>query len=346
MTDLAPPPPDPGSAWDLDVGAVGPAGSGPSVAALGASELRPVGISPGTAGPEPGGGDRTARPGELAGGPVGLPAVATPPSAPSPLPPAAMARLSATARPGAARLFTSNLTVNEFALVQECGFTPVGMVVGTAMYHVGLEPGSWPRSAELGELSQALYTGRALAVARLEAEADALGADGIVGIRLHLHRHEGADDVVEFVATGTAVASVTGGSWRTPLGRPFTSELSGQEFWMLVRTGHMPIALVFGVCVYHVDHAALRDNLLASGRHSELPAYTQALFDARELALARLQQEATDVSADGIVGVRVETATHTWGAQATEFLATGTAVRAFPLDVTLPSATLVMPVVP
>jgi len=265
---------------------------------------------------------------------------------PAPLPPAAMTRLASTSRPDGTALFTSDLSVNEFALVKECGFTPVGLVMGTSMYHVGIQIQRWNQSQELSVLTQAMYSARELAMARMEAEADALGADGIVGVRLEMLSHAGAGDVMEFLAVGTAVKSATGGGWRTPKGRPFTSELSGQDFWTLVRTGHMPVAMVLGCCVYHVAHQSMRQALSNVGQNVELPQYTQALYDARELAMTRMQAEATDVRADGVVGARVVSSSHVWGEHAVEFLAIGTAVRAFPLETPLPSPTMVLPVVP
>ena len=36
----------------------------------------------------------------------------------------------------AKKLFTSDLSVNEFVLVREAGFEPVGMVMGTSIYQV------------------------------------------------------------------------------------------------------------------------------------------------------------------------------------------------------------------
>ena len=39
-------------------------------------------------------------------------------------------------------------------------------------------------------LTQAMYHARELAMTRMEEEADALGADGIVGVRLEVGRHE------------------------------------------------------------------------------------------------------------------------------------------------------------
>src|SRR6476659_5145915 len=98
----------------------------------------------------------------------------------------AMARL-AELRPGApGSLFTSDLSVNEFLLVREAGFRPLGLVLGSSIYHVGLQLGRWGKNQELTTLSTAMYDARDLAMTRMEAEARALGADGIVGVRLDI----------------------------------------------------------------------------------------------------------------------------------------------------------------
>ena len=36
-------------------------------------------------------------------------------------------------------LFTSDLSVNEFLLVKEAGFEPLGFVVGSCIYHIGFQ---------------------------------------------------------------------------------------------------------------------------------------------------------------------------------------------------------------
>ena len=36
-------------------------------------------------------------------------------------------------------LFTSDLTVNEYLCVEKAGFEPVGLVVGSSIYHVGYQ---------------------------------------------------------------------------------------------------------------------------------------------------------------------------------------------------------------
>ena len=82
----------------------------------------------------------------------------------------AIARL-AELRPGhAGSIFTSDLSVNEFLLVREAGFRPLGLVLGTSIYHVGLQIGRWGKNQELDVLSQAMYHARELAMTRMEAE--------------------------------------------------------------------------------------------------------------------------------------------------------------------------------
>src|SRR6202012_4562439 len=96
----------------------------------------------------------------------------------------AMRRL-AELQPGrAGSIFTSDLSVNEFLLVREAGFRPLGPGLGRSISHLGLQVGRWGRNQELDVLSQAMYHARELAMTRMEAEADALRADGIVGGRL------------------------------------------------------------------------------------------------------------------------------------------------------------------
>src|SRR4029077_18056475 len=150
--------------------------------------------------------------------------------------------------------FTSDLSVNEFLLVKQAGFDPLGLVIGSSIYHIGYQQSNWKQSMEMAVLSHAVYEARELAMTRMEEEADQLGADGIVGVRLDIGRYEWGEHLAEFIAIGTAVKHHEGELHRAPNGRPFTSDLSGQDFWTLLASGHRPVGLVMGSCVYHVAH--------------------------------------------------------------------------------------------
>jgi uncharacterized protein YbjQ (UPF0145 family) len=225
-----------------------------------------------------------------------------------------------------AGLFTSDLSVNEFLLVRQAGFQPLGLVIGSSIYHIGIQLASYRQNQELTVLSQAMYEARELAMTRMEEEAEQLGADGVVGVRLDIGRYEWGENMAEFIAVGTAVKHRDGVLHRAPSGRPFTSDLTGQEFWTLLQTGHRPVGMVMGSCVYHVAHQSWRQSMKNTGQNVELPNFTQALYDARELAMERMQAEALEAKAEGIVGVDIHERSHGWGSHVIEFFAIGTAI--------------------
>src|SRR3982751_4688779 len=86
--------------------------------------------------------------------------------------------------------FTSDLSVNEFLLVREAGFEPLGLVMGSSIYHIGLQFAKLFRNQEMQVLTHAMYHARELAMTRMEEEADLLAADGIVGVRLEVNHQE------------------------------------------------------------------------------------------------------------------------------------------------------------
>jgi uncharacterized protein YbjQ (UPF0145 family) len=239
-------------------------------------------------------------------------------------------------------LFTSDLSVNEFLLVKEAGFHPLGFVMGSSIYHTGIQTRSWSKSQELAKLTSAMYDARELAMNRMEEEATELGADGVVGVRLDVNYYEWGKDIAEFIAMGTAVKAEDGRSYRNNQGKPFTSDLSGQDFWTLMQTGYVPLALVMGTCVYHIAHRGMFKALGTVGQNVELPNFTQALYEARELAMTRMQDEASTLAAGGIVGVRLEEKSHMWGSHTIEFLSIGTAVAPGAGGLTLPKPTTII----
>ena len=260
------------------------------------------------------------------------------------IPEHARARLSAMRQTtGNKGLFTSDLSVNEFLLVKEAGFDPVGLVVGSSIYHIGWQQPALTASMELETLTQAMYHARDLAMTRMEEEADALGADGIVGVRLEVGRQEWGEHLAEFIAIGTAIKSRDGQSHRAPNGRPFTSDLNGQDFWTLIKAGYRPVSFVMGNCVYHVGYQGIKQWFKQIGQNCEMPTYTQAIYDARELALSRMQAEAEALQADGIVGGQITERSHGWGSHIIEYFAVGTSIIATRPDHTIPAPSLVLP---
>jgi len=77
-------------------------------------------------------------------------------------------RTAQTAGADQAGVFTSDLSVSEYVLLGEAGFEPLGFVVGSSIYHVGLQVGRWSQNQELQMVTQAMYNARELAMARMQ----------------------------------------------------------------------------------------------------------------------------------------------------------------------------------
>jgi uncharacterized protein YbjQ (UPF0145 family) len=259
------------------------------------------------------------------------------------IPESGRARIERMKQDVARGFFTSDLSINEFLMVKQAGFEPLGMVLGSSIYHIGFQQANWSRNQEMAVLTQAMYHARELAMTRMEEEADQLGADGIVGVRLDIGRYEWGAEMAEFIAVGTAVKHKGGELHRAPNGRPFTSDLTGQEFSTLLRSGYRPVGMVMGNCVYHVAHQGMRAAWKQIGRNQEMTTYTQALYEARELAMGRMQTEAEELQANGIVGTRIVQKSHGWGSHVIEFFAIGNGVIPISDDHEIEKPAMVLP---
>ena len=226
------------------------------------------------------------------------------------IPPKAQARL-AELRQGDRTLFTSDLSVSEFALIARAGLRPVSQVMGSSVYHVGWQnmPGSYfgvGRGAyELTMLSDAWNQARALALSRLPQEAVHAGADAVVGVRIRWGAHDFAPSSVEMVAVGTAVRTTA----QQPSPSPILTDLSGQELYQLLSAGYRPVGVVGATTVFYVVPQWATQNLTTGwgswSANAELPDFTQALYTARETAFGHLNEQASRLGAHGIVGVSI-----------------------------------------
>ncbi len=215
-------------------------------------------------------------------------------------------------------IFTSDLSVNELALIRQAGYSPLGQVMGSSVYHVGWQnmPYSyWSNyggaSSELTVLTEAFYHARHLAIGRLQQEAALLGATGVVGVRLERKEYEWGMGMLEFAAIGTAIRE-TDLTAESVSAAPFVSDLSGEEFWMLRQAGFRPVGFVVGNCTYYCVPTWATQNATTGGffggswQNQELTDYTQSLYSARSLAMGRMEQEAKSVGAVGVVGADVK----------------------------------------
>lgn len=223
---------------------------------------------------------------------------------------------------------SSDLTVDEAIVVEQAGYEPRGLVTGTCVFTPYMF-GSWApmsQSTELTAMSGALHEARTIAMRRMQNQAARVGGVGVVGVRLSVETRSRG---FRFTAIGTAISprSMSARTASSP-GRDsiFTSDLSGKEFALLTASGYRILGLVMGVCVYHVARQSASTWLKNQTQNTELVLITSALYDSRELAMGRMQDEALGLGAHGVVGVTVQERSHGWGSHVIEFLAIGTAV--------------------
>ena len=108
--------------------------------------------------------------------------------------------------------FASDLSAQEFWLIEDRGYTPVGLVLGNSVFSMGVSGGLATAfrglvRGELKEYTQLMYDARKLAITRMRREAAALGADGIVGVKIGINHH---GDIMEVTAIGTAIKQKEG----------------------------------------------------------------------------------------------------------------------------------------
>jgi len=248
-------------------------------------------------------------------------------------------------------LFTSDLSVKEFSLVRNQGYTALSQVMGSSIYQVGWQftrTFSWNTTAyELTNVSNAHQHAAQLALGRLEQEAALLRAHGVIGVRLNTRDYEWGQNLLEYTAIGTAIRLEN-----TPLPpRPFLSDLSGQEFWTLLQAGYYPDGVVTGFCSYYVSLGSQATRQLNSWfgggwTNQEIVPFSQGLYTARSLAMDRLLNMSRRLNAIGVVGMHIHSNRRLIEQESNEtkymdfsvqFSAVGTAINALRKDHVIPA---------
>jgi uncharacterized protein YbjQ (UPF0145 family) len=243
-------------------------------------------------------------------------------------------------------MFTSGLSVKEFALLDRMGPRPLAQVMGASVVRTGWQylpaldpsPAVLPRGGrfgaygpsssgyalntgftepsprqvssykwhatvvcELDTLTDAWNLARRRALDRLTEEALQVGADAVVGVRLHRGDHELGHGTIEYVVTGTAirVPGADGSSW------PILTDVSVQDYWRLRSRGHEPVGLLATTAVVFASPpTAIRIRRTRQvTRNQELEELSRGFQAARDTARAKLLGQVSDAHAAGVVGV-------------------------------------------
>ena len=147
-------------------------------------------------------------------------------------------------------LFSTSGDGQELYCLLDAGYSPRQFVFGNVAYSTGIGGGllgglkSLARG-EIKEFSDIFNTTRHLALARIAAEARAVGANAVVGIETEIMPFQG---VHEMIMMGTAAHNPALDARHAK--EPVTSDLTCEEMWNLTNMGYMPLKLVLGTAVY------------------------------------------------------------------------------------------------
>ncbi len=223
--------------------------------------------------------------------------------------------------------FSTSADAQEFFCQVDSGFMPLHFVFGNVAYSIGLGgsiKGGFRKlvRGEVPQYSKIFDHTRKLALERIVEDARRFRANAVVGIETTISPLMGAQ---EMMMIGTASHHPLLDEYRT---NPVTSDMTSQEMWNMVHIGYMPIQLVMGVSVYSLGLAGGIFATLQSLGGGEVSGLTEILYEAREKALARIEQAAEECGADDVVGVK--TKVYDLGGGLVEFMAIGTAVKKIP----------------
>lgn len=215
----------------------------------------------------------------------------------------AMEALSSPAASGA-RSITSDLTIDETLLLHGMGYEPTDLVTGVSVasipYGTFLVQYGQGAPRELPAATSAVLEGFSAASERIRADCAKSGGVGIVGVDVDVDIGSAS---VTVALTGTGVRPIDQATAHA--GRPFVTDLSVRDFALLLRAGWEPLDLVAGASFVAAPLQRLRQALSQAMQNVELTMLTQALQDARELAMDRMQTAALRAAAQGIVDVKI-----------------------------------------
>ena len=224
--------------------------------------------------------------------------------------------------------FLTACSGEQFYCLLDCGFVPKTVVFGNDAYSRGL--GGFLRSAigstvtagEVPAISDVFNHARNAALARLRAEAHAMGCPFVSGVEMQATSW---GFVQEVAVRGTAC---THPSLRAPASPDdvLTSSLAEADLWAVMEHhGALPAGVVSRTGVFNVGFGGMVESWLREMQGGEITRYNEVLEQARQSVMYGLRQDALELGAEEIVGLDLEISEVASGL--IEVHATGTAVK-------------------
>jgi uncharacterized protein YbjQ (UPF0145 family) len=191
--------------------------------------------------------------------------------------------------------------------VNQSGFELLGVVVGSAAYQLVRPAGCLRVSGSAvpviyTEYERAQHEMWQLALGRLEAEATAAGAHGVIGVSVKQELVPGS-----LLTQLSLIGSAVGVPGAPPLERPFLSMLALNETLKLLLRGWVPAGVVCGIAAVHVCGWGTG---VWSQSHSlsntELVLASQGMQLARVRAEQQVRAALAERPMGGVVAPRIE----------------------------------------
>lgn len=234
---------------------------------------------------------------------------------------------SSVRKADANEFFTSAGDAQELYCHMDAGYQPLRYVFGNIAYSMGAIGGiigglKTMVRGEIKEFSDIFNATRHHALERAVNEARRVGANAVVGIRTNVERFNGAHEM--FMAGTAAMHPSLPPQY---LQNPVTSDLTGEELWSLTAMGFAPLKLLMSTSVYSLGAIGGLKSMFKGFVKGEISDLTTLVYDAREHVFERIEQEAAQIGADEVVGIK--TYIVELGSGLIEFVAVGTAVKRF-----------------
>ena len=225
--------------------------------------------------------------------------------------------------------FTASRDGQELFCQADAHYVPRDFVFGNVAYSIGMARSLLGaiRKIAKGEVTQ--YSGifnhtRNLALERIVSEAKTKQANSVVGIRTTI-LPIGISGVQEMAMIGTASYNPQIDSITPAVNGVVTSDMTAEEMWNITKMGYAPLKLVLGTSVYSLGFAGGVRAGLRNFVKGEVKVLSELIYGAREQSLNNVKQQAAEIGADDVLGIK--TYIYDLGSGLIEFLALGTAVK-------------------
>ncbi len=205
--------------------------------------------------------------------------------------------------------WSSNLSVSDWLLLKKYQCEVLGMVMGcnfhtkilnqpTLRYLMG-ESRQWPLGSliQVSTLEDDYHESIYNALLRLQQDAQKMGADAVVNIKINSIEISSETNTYEYSAIGTAIKFNN----TLPDKKIILSTLTVTDFIKLLQTGSLPLGISYGAGVVYVVSDKQNRVRRKVKENQEIKGYTQGVIKARKRGLSHLIENSKTLNGHAIL---------------------------------------------